>query len=625
MLDNNLKKDIKYINKDFSNFRQSLLEFAKSYFPNTYNDFNESSPGMMFIEMAAYVGDVLSYYTDNQLKESLLSYSQERSNLLQLAQERGYRPKNAVPSTVELDVYQLLPSIKSGSVYYPDWNYTLSINAEMILNAENSSVQFRTIEPVIFTSESISSNIQNDSLTVYQVDNNNNPIYYLLKTTAKAVSGTIQTATYTFGSPKRYDKIILSETNIIEILDIVDADGNIWYEVPYLAQDTIFETVRNDQFANLNYSASRDTAPYLLKLKKVSRRFETRVNADNTITIQFGAGVSTSADEELIPNPDLVGSALYSANFDYSIDPSNFLYSKTYGLAPSNTTLTVRYVVGGGIESNVQANTITTISSVTFDNDGSGLNQALYTRIRNSVAVNNTLPAVGGKSLESIDEIRFNAIANFASQNRTVTVEDYIIRAYSMPAKFGSVSKAYITKSKDLVNQNGIITTNDLALDLYVLGYDINKNLTFLNTIIKSNLATYLDQYRIITDAINIKNAYIVNIGIEFSIITLPGFNSNEVLLKCISKLKDIFDINKWQINQPIIISKLYAELDNVDGVQTVSNIIINNLAGSDIGYSNNRYDIQAATRNGIIYPSLDPCIFEIKYPNKDIKGKVTT
>jgi hypothetical protein len=194
-----------------------------------------------------------------------------------------------------------------------------------------------------------------------------------------------------------------------------------------------------------------------------------------------------------------------------------------------------------------------------------------------------------------------------------------------MPAKFGSVSKAYITKSKDLVNQNGIITTNDLALDLYVLGYDINKNLTFLNTIIKSNLATYLDQYRIITDAINIKNAYIVNIGIEFSIITLPGFNSNEVLLKCISKLKDIFDINKWQINQPIIISKLYAELDNVDGVQTVSNIIINNLAGSDIGYSNNRYDIQAATRNGIIYPSLDPCIFEIKYPNKDIKGKVTT
>jgi hypothetical protein len=625
MLDNNLKKDIKYINKDFSNFRQSLLEFAKSYFPNTYNDFNESSPGMMFIEMAAYVGDVLSYYTDNQLKESLLSYSQERSNLLQLAQERGYRPKNAVPSTVELDVYQLLPSIKSGSVYYPDWNYTLSINAEMILSAENSSVQFRTIEPVIFTSESISSNIQNDSLTVYQVDNNNNPIYYLLKTTAKAVSGTIQTATYTFGSPKRYDKIILSETNIIEILDIVDADGNIWYEVPYLAQDTIFETVRNDQFANLNYSASRDTAPYLLKLKKVSRRFETRVNADNTITIQFGAGVSTSADEELIPNPDLVGSALYSANFDYSIDPSNFLYSKTYGLAPSNTTLTVRYVVGGGIESNVQANTITTISSVTFDNDGSGLNQALYTRIRNSVAVNNTLPAVGGKSLESIDEIRFNAIANFASQNRTVTVEDYIIRAYSMPAKFGSVSKAYITKSKDLVNQNGIITTNDLALDLYVLGYDINKNLTFLNTIIKSNLATYLDQYRIITDAINIKNAYIVNIGIEFSIITLPGFNSNEVLLKCISKLKDIFDINKWQINQPIIISKLYAELDNVDGVQTVSNIIINNLAGSDIGYSNNRYDIQAATRNGIIYPSLDPCIFEIKYPNKDIKGKVTT
>ena len=624
MLDNNLKKDIKYLNKDFSSFRQSLIEFAKSYFPNTYNDFNESSPGMMFIEMAAYVGDVLSYYTDNQLKESLLSYSEERANLLQLAQERGYRPKNAVPSTVELDVYQLLPSIKSGSLYYPDWNYALSINSEMIVSAENSNIQFRTIEPVVFTSESISSSTLSDAITVYQVDNNNNPVYYLLKTTAKAVSGTIQTATFSFGSPKRYDKIILSETNIIEVLDIVDSDGNKWHEVPYLAQDTIFESVKNDQYSNVTYAESKGTAPYLLKLKKVSRRFETRVNSDNTITIQFGAGVSTSADEELIPNPDLVGSALYSPNFDYSIDPSNFLYSKTYGLAPANTTLTVRYVTGGGIESNVQANTITVVSEIEFDNDGTGLNQSLYTRIRNSVAVNNPLPAVGGKSLESIDEIRFNAIANFASQNRAVTIEDYIIRTYAMPSRFGSVSKAYITKSKDMVNFNGAVTTNELALDLYVLGYDINKNLTPLNSIIKTNLATYLDQYRMITDAINIKDAYIVNIGIEFSIITLPGYNSNEVLIKCISKLKDIFDINKWQINQPIIISKLYAELDNVDGVQTVSNISINNLAGSDIGYSNNKYDIQAATRNGIIYPSLDPCIFEIKYPNKDIKGKVT-
>jgi hypothetical protein len=623
MLDNNLKKDIKYINKDFSSFRQSLIEFAKSYFPNTYNDFNETSPGMMFIEMASYVGDVLSYYTDNQLKESLLSFSQERSNLLQLAQERGYKPKNTVPATVELDVFQLLPAIKSGSVFLPDWNYSLSINPELIVRSTNSNVQFRTIEPVIFTSQSISLK-GGDSLSVYQVDNNNNPIYYLLKNTAKAVAGTIQTATFSFGSPKRYDKIILNETNIIEILDIVDSDGNIWYEVPYLAQDTIFDSIKNDQYSNVNYTGSQGISPYLLKLKKVSRRFETRVNADNTITIQFGAGVSTSADEELIPNPDLVGSSLYSPNFDYSIDPSNFLYSKTYGLVPANTTLTIRYTTGGGIESNVQADTLTSISSIVFDSDGTGLNQSLYSRIQNSVAVNNSLPAVGGKSLESIDEIRYNAIANFASQNRAVTVEDYIIRTYSMPSRFGSVSKAYITQAKDFVTGADVVSSNQLAMDLYVLGYDLNKNLTPINSIVKSNLATYLEQYRMITDAINIKDGYIVNIGIEFNIITLPGSNSNEVLLRCIAKLKDIFDINKWQLNQPIIISKLYAELDNIEGVQTVSDILITNLAGSDIGYSNNRYDINKATKNGVIFPSLDPCIFEVKYPNKDIKGKVS-
>jgi hypothetical protein len=621
---NNTKKDIKYINKDFSNFRQSLIEFAKSYFPNTYNDFNETSPGMMFIEMAAYVGDVLSYYTDNQLKESLLSYSQERSNLLQLAQERGYKPKNSVPATVNLDVFQLLPAIQSGSTYFPDWNYSLSINQEMIVKATNSNVQFRTIEPVVFTSASIT-NTGGDSLSVYQVDTSNNPIYYLLKKQVKAVAGTIVTQAFTFGAAKRYDKIILTDTNIIEVLDIIDSDGNTWYEVPYLAQDTIFDEVKNDQYANVNYTSSNGVAPYLLKLKKVSRRFETRVNGDNTITIQFGAGVSTSADEELIPNPDLVGSSLYSPNIDYSIDPSNFLYSKTYGLAPANTTLTVRYTTGGGIESNVQADTLTTIAGVTFDSDGSGLNQALFTRIKNSVAVNNPMPAVGGKSLESIDEIRFNAIANFASQNRAVTVEDYIVRVYAMPQRFGAAAKAYILQSKDKVTDKGVVTSNQLAMDLYVLGYDLNKNLTPLNMIVKSNLSTYLEQYRMITDAINIKDAYIVNIGLDFSIVVLPGYNSNEVLLKCISKLKDIFDINKWQINQPIVLSKLYAELDRVDGVQTVSNITISNLTGSDIGYSNNKYDIISATKNGVIYPSFDPCIFEIKYPNKDIKGRVTS
>ena len=624
MLNNNTKKDIKYINKDFSNFRQSLIEFAKSYFPNTYNDFNETSPGMMFIEMASYVGDVLSYYTDNQLKESLLSYATERSNLLQLAQERGYKPKNTVPATVELEVFQLLPAIQSGSTYYPDWNYSLSVNQEMIVSATNSNVQFRTIDPVVYTSSSIAL-AGADALSVYQVDNNNNPVYYLLKKKARAVAGTIQSQTFTFGTPKRYDKIILNETNIIEILDIVDSDNNKWYEVPYLAQDTIFDEVKNDQYANMNYTSSSGVSPYLLKLKKVSRRFETRVNADNTITLQFGAGVSTSADEELIPNPDLVGSSLYSSTIDYSIDPSNFLYSKTYGLAPANTTLTVRYTTGGGIESNVQSDTLTGITSVTFDSDGTRLNQALFTRIKNSIAVNNPTPAVGGKSLESIDEIRYNAIANFASQNRAVTVEDYIIRVYSLPQRFGSVAKAYITQAKDIVTDGKVVSDNQLALDLYVLGYDNNTNLTPLNSIIKTNLQTYLEQYRMITDAVNIKDAYIVNIGLDFSIITLPGYNSNEVLLKCIAKLKEIFDITKWQVNQPIVISKLYSELDNVDGVQTVSNITITNLTGNDIGYSNNKYDITRATQNGVIFPSLDPCIFEIKYPNKDIKGKVVS
>ena len=615
---NNTIKDIKYINRDFSSLKQSLIDFTKSYYPNTYNDFSEASPGMLFIDIASYIGDVLSYYTDTQLRESLISKTQDRANILDIAQSSGYKPKISVPSIVNLDVYQLLPSIKSGSLFYPDWNYSLLITQEMTVKSNNSNIQFRTLEPINFSSSSLSLNASS-SISIYEVDNSNNPVYYLLKTTAKAIAGTIKTATFNFTSPKRYDKIILNDTNIIEVLDIVDSDGNIWYEVPFLAQDTIFDQVKNDKYSNIDYNSSAGSSPYLLKLKKVSRRFITTVNSDDTYTIQFGAGTSDLADEELIPNPDLVGSSLYSKNIDYSIDPSNFLYSKTYGLAPANTTLTVRYTVGGGIESNVQSDTLTNIVDIQFDSDGAGLDFGLFNRIKNSIAVNNPYPATGGKDKETIDEIRFNTIALNASQNRAITDIDYIIRTYMMPSKFGSIAKAFIQKTNNTQQNNN----SQYGLDLYVLGYDSNRNLINLNDLVKENLKTYLSQYRMMTDSINIKNAYIINIGIDFSIVTQPGFNSNEVLIQCISKLKEIFNINKWQINQPINLSNLYAELDRINGVQTISSITINNLVGDIDGYSNNQYNINDATKNGIIYPSYDPCCFEIKYPNKDIKGRV--
>ena len=619
------KKDIRYLNKDFSQFRANLIEFAKNYFPNTYNDFNETSPGMMFIEMASYVGDVLSYYTDNQLKESLLEYAGNKPNVLALAANVGYKTKNTIPASVDLDVFQLLPAKSSALGKIPDWSYALTLKENMIVRSETTNVEFRTLSLVNFAT---SSSFDPTDVSIYQVnDIDNTPEYYLLKKKVKAISGTVQTKTFTFENAKRFDKILINDTDIIEVLSITDSDNNEWTEVPFLAQDTLFEAVANTVQNDPELSQYTDV-PYLLKLKKTARRFVTKFRADKNLEIQFGPGVSDNDDEEIIPNPDNVGSSLngLQTQFDRPIDPSNFMYTKTYGLAPSNTTLTVKYTTGGGINSNVNAYTLKNVVEVTYQIDSQSLNTTLLNRIKSSVACTNPTPASGGKSEESIEEVRQNAMSTFAAQQRAVTAQDYIIRSYSMPPRFGSIAKAYVIQDQQINPDNGQeMIANPLAINLYTLVYDENGSLTGLNTAIKENLKTYINTYRILTDAVNIKTAYVINIGVKFEIITLPEYNSNEVLIKCIDKLKSIFNNKQWQINQPIVLSKIYTELDRVDGVQSVTSVNIVNLYDSTDGYSGNVYDIAAATKAGVIYPSLDASIFEIKYPNKDIIGKVVS
>lgn len=618
-----VKKDINYLNKDFAQFRQNLITFAKQYFPNTYNDFNESSPGMMFIEMASYVGDVLSYYADQQFRESVLSSATENANVLMLSQLFGYKPKLNSPAITTLDVYQLVPAIGSGTNARPDYRYALAIQADMEVQSE-SGIVFRTLAPIDF---SFSSSYDATDVSVYEIDQSGNVQYYLLKKQVEAISGQIKQSTYTFTTPKPYDKITLPDTNVLDIISVTDSNGNIWYQTDYLAQDTIFEDIANIPFNDPELSVFRSTVPYILKLKRTARRFVTRLRNDSRTEIQFGSGISNDADEEIIPNPKNVGSGLeYLQRITNSnIDPSNFLYTSTYGLAPNNTTLTVRYTVGGGINDNVPVNSITTINNVTYNtaNEIYGLN---LTSIKNSVAVNNPVPAVGGKTRDEIENIRQNAIASFAAQSRAITREDYIARCYAMPVKYGSVSKAYIiqdtqqdTNDREYPRET---ISNPLALNLYILTYDSNKNFINANQALKENLRTYLSNYRMLTDAINIKNAYVVNIGIDFEIVTTPNSNSNEVILRCVDKLKQIFDNDRMQINGTINISNIISELDKLQGVQSIARFEIKNLYDTNLGYSGNVYDIQAATKNNIIYPSLDPCVFEVKYPNSDIKGR---
>ena len=622
------KKDINYLAKNFSQFRTNLIDFAKQYFPNTYTDFDTSSPGSMFIEMAAYVGDVLSFHADTNLKESFLQYASERENIYDIARSLGYKPNNIVPASVNLDVFQLVPATGTGTNVRPDFNYALSIKPGMVVKQNNGAATFRTIDAINFM---FSSSYDPTEVTIYEVDNATKlPTYYLLKKTARAVSGELRTQTFSFSTPIPYDKVVLTDSNIVEIVSVTESDGDNWYEVPYLAQDTIFESVPNLLENDPELSQYRSSAPNLLKMRKTAKRFITRLRSDNKLELQFGSGISDNNDEEIIPNPDNVGNGLANVRrtIDVDIDPANFLYTRTYGQAPANTTLTVTYAIANGISDNVIANVLTVLDRIEFHDDiNSSLGAGLLNFIKTTIAVNNPNPAAGGKSAESTIDIKNNALAAFSTQNRLVTRDDYIIRAYSMPAKFGSVAKAYIVPddqiSQESYEQNRI--ANPLAMNMYVLGYNDSKQLTQLNQAIKENLKTYMSQYRILTDAVNIKDAFIINIGIDFEISVLPNYNSNEVLLKCIDAIRSYFDIAKWQINQPIIKSDITTTLANIKGVQSVVGVKFLNLYDTDFGYSGNIYDLQSATRNGVIYPSLDPSIFEVKFPNQDVRGRVVS
>ena len=613
------RKNIQYINRDFSELRASLVDYAKTYFPTTYNDFTPSSPGMMFMEMAAYVGDVLSFYLDNQIQETYLQYARQTNNLYELAYMFGYKPNVTQVATTNIDFYQQVPAILSGSTYMPDFNYALFVNQNAQVSATtNPNISFLMEDPVDFT---VSSSGDPTEISIFSIDGSNNPLYYLLKKTRKAISANVNTTTFTFGAPEQFTTVEINTDKIVGILDIFDSDSNEWYEVDYLAQECVYNSIKNTNPNDPNLSQYQGDTPYLLKLEQVQRRFITRFIDSGSLQIQFGAGTATDTDESIVPNSDNVGLGLpfEKTKLTTAYSPSNFIFTKTYGIAPSQTTLTVRYLTGGGVEANVQSNDLTNlVGSIQFLN--SNLNSTTANTIFNSLAVTNPEAADGGGDGDTIEELRQNTSANFATQLRNVTQDDYLVRSLSMPAKYGVISKAYIEPTKAQSLSAG---ESQSVLDLYVLSYNVNNQLTTASPALKQNVTTYLSQYRMVNDSVNIKDAFIINIGVNFDIITLPEYNSNQVLAECIVALKDYFAIDKWAINQPIVLRNIYILLDKIVGVQTVKSINIINFAGTNLGYSPYAYDMSAATISNVVYPSLDPSIFEVKYPNQDIQGRV--
>jgi hypothetical protein len=609
----NLNRDIRYINRDFSSFRSRLIEYARTYFPNTYTDFSPASPGMMFMEQSAYVGDVLSFYLDNQFQETFIQYAQQTNNIFELAYMFGYKPKTTGVAQVTVDFYQQLPSKLSGSEYIPDYDYAITVGENTTISSQNGAT-FLIQDKIDF---SVSSSEDPTEVSIYQIAGNN-PQYFLLKKSRNAISSTIVSQNFSFSAPQPFNTIDIQNNEIIKVLDIVDSEGNTWYEVDHLGQEMVLDPVRN---TNINDPNKLLDVPYLLKLKKVQRRFTTRFTSLSNLQIQFGAGSPYDTDEEITPNPNNVGIGLpfIKDKLTAAYSPVNFLYTGTYGIAPSNIVLTVRYLTGGGVTSNISANILTSLNTLNCKFNLTNLNSTTANYIFSSLASNNPEAASGGRGGDTLEEIRQNTLSLVASQKRSVTADDYLIRALSMPTDYGAVTKAYIEQPKLTDNQVSTIET----LNLYILSQNSSGQLDYATTVLKDNLRTYLSQYRMIGDSIEIKNAFIINIGVDFEIIVTPQFNNNEVLLNCITTLQSYFDISKWQLNQPIMMRDLYVLLDKIKGVQTVKSVSISNKAGTTSGYSQYAYDITGATQNQVIYPSLDPSIFEVRYPNLDIKGKV--
>ena len=745
---NNFKEsNVNYLNKDFAALKTSLMNYAKSYFPDTYRDFNEASPGMMLLEMNAYVGDVLSFYIDQQYKEILLPLAEERRNIITMAKMFGYKVKPIVPAYVDLTFTSDVEA-SSGDASKIDYSTAgvFDVGIE-IPSAANSNILFSTLEQIDFSiseGDDVNSPIKTNS-------DNGLAEQYTLSRNVKAISATEKTLSFKINAPEKFKTITIPDTNVVDIISCIDSNGNDWYEVDFLAQDKVPITKhytddvdRESAYMDLQTGEVHNLAvPNSLQYIKTSKRFTRETNLDNTTSLVFGNGVLKNGDiiENGFIELEQVGVIVpgQSNNLNSAINPLLGDEYSTLGETPNQTTLTITYRVGGGISSNVNSGELSSLPSITPPPIGGSPTAQLLT-------VTNKKPARGGKNEEDTTEIKEKAKAFFTTQNRCVTKEDYEARVMNIPAKFGNIAKVYVARNTmgdaastdyftsalgilnsqigyiqdgsggtntfglndigtDIINYDynedsfatfrqdilaKISSLNDFidddlnqtvnsfastplttfelsSINIYVLGYNNSKQLVGnahtattgtsdnLPSTLLSNIKKYLENFKLMTDSVNIRDGYVINFGVFFDIIAEDYANKQEVKLKCIQKIKDYFRVEKMQFNQPIYKSQLEFELMGVEGVRSIGHVTIDQesdynadneplpnptyhyihndeiddfISTSDgtAGYGFKYNFSYALTEDGtIIRPAhLDaPSVFELKNPNTNIQGRV--
>ncbi len=593
---------ISLLNRDFRSLKRDLITYGKAYATGSFTDYNETSPGMAFLEFASYVGDGLNFYIDQAFNESGAAATQVK-NVQANAKMLGYRPLGKRPGTGRLFwAIQVPATVDQFGNVVPNDSYTPVLMKGGQGMAKNGTV-FETLDDVPF-SASIGRAVtgsQFDPITGL-------PTMFAIQRSVDIIAGRTVRETFDVSDFQQFRRIDLGNEDVIEVISVFDSQGNEWFEVDYLAQDWVF-------VPETNTNSDSDTTPYVLRLQSAPFRFVVdRDIVSGITTLVFGSGDGLSFDDELVPNVasfalPLAGRRTFGS---FAIDPQNFLKTRSLGLSPHNTTLTVSYRVGGGIETNVPARSIRQPSSTTLTFGSTNLDPLIRGAVEGSIGCLNPLSTTGGGPEETVREIKANSAAFFAAQGRAVTREDIVARVLSLPAKFGRPEKVFVKPS----------VVGRYAYDIHLLSLDVDGRLSRASSTLKSNVATLLKKFKMLTDGINILDGDILDIRVFFGVTVTPGRNRSEVLLACTERMAGYFGQEKMQIGQPIVISDVISVLNGTSGVVSVFEISFTNVFGivDGLSYSDDRFDISNNMRDGMLICPLE-ATFQVKYPNRDIVG----
>jgi uncharacterized phage protein gp47/JayE len=591
---------IKYTSRDFSSIKEELLNYTKRYYPDSFQDFSEASFGSLMLDTVAYAGDVLSYYLDYQVNESFLDTALEYENVVKLSRQMGYRFRGVPISTGIVTFYITVPA--TTDAIGPDLTYAPILERGTKVSSEDGIV-FTLNEDVDFASD------QNEYVVANTDSTTGTPTKYAIRAYGQVISGEIAVQTLEVGDFERFPRFNLNGLNIVEVISVFDSQGNQYYEVDSLSQDIIYKQIKNPNSANSNQ------APFLMKPMSVPRRFITENNF-GSYSIQFGHGSPTNIQSGKIVEPSKVVLNVHGRDYttDTTFDPTNLVEADKLGVAPANTTLTVLYRINGSENVNVAARGLnrTTDVSFSFPNFAS-LSTGEVQSVIGSLEVENETPINGDTTMDTVRDLKQRAYGMFSSQSRAVTEQDYVSIAYALPPQFGSVKRISVVQDKNSFKRN---------LNLYVIGENNAGNLSSLNTSVKENLKTWLSNYKMINDTIDILDGVIINIGVEYSIVADEGENGYRVIEEANQAIFDAMAATKLSIGESLRYSDVFRALKNVDGVLDV--IEVNFTTQSGDLYASSAFDIQQNTSaDGRILVAPENAVFEIRYPNVDIIGTV--